>query len=87
MAIAAICPHSQGNLHNQHLWDLFFKVFFLKFFTWEVKQRVALEVNFFLLKKKDPWVLWKVVVAIGVRMVAAMAMFASAFNSDNFQVF
>jgi hypothetical protein len=48
---------------------------------------VALEENFFLLKKKDPWVLWKVVVAIGVRMVAAMAMFASAFNSDNFQVF
>jgi hypothetical protein len=25
-----------------------------KFFTWEVKQRAVLEVNFFLLKKKGP---------------------------------
>jgi hypothetical protein len=54
MAIAAICPHSQGNLHNQHLWDLFKKVFKKQFFIWEVKQRVVLEVNFFLLKKKGP---------------------------------
>jgi hypothetical protein len=32
-------------------------------------------------------VLWKVALAIGAGMVAAMAIFASAFNSDNFQVF
>jgi hypothetical protein len=44
-------------------------------------------VNFFLLKKKDPWVLWKVALAIGVGMATAMAIFANAFNSDNFQVF
>jgi hypothetical protein len=44
-------------------------------------------VNFFLLKKKTPWVLWKVALAIGVGMAVAMAIFASAFNSDNFQVF
>jgi hypothetical protein len=31
--------------------------------------------------------LWKVALAIGVGMAAAMAIFASAFNSDNFQVF
>jgi hypothetical protein len=54
MATATTCPHSQGKLHNQHLWDLFLKVFFKKFFTWEVKQRVVLEVKFFLLKEKGP---------------------------------
>jgi hypothetical protein len=32
----------------------FFYVLKKKFFTWEVKQRVVLEVNFFLLKKKGP---------------------------------
>jgi hypothetical protein len=32
-------------------------------------------------------VLWKFALAIGVGMVAAMVIFASAFNSDNFQVF
>jgi hypothetical protein len=32
-------------------------------------------------------VLWKVALAIGVGMVAAMAIFANAFNNDNFQVF
>jgi hypothetical protein len=26
MATIATCPHSQGYLHNQHQWDLFFKV-------------------------------------------------------------
>jgi hypothetical protein len=52
MATVATYPHSQGNLHNQHLWELFFRVFLKKFFTWEVKQRVVLEANFFLLKKK-----------------------------------
>ncbi len=31
--------------------------------------------------------LWKVALAIGARMVTTMAIFASAFNSDNFQVF
>jgi hypothetical protein len=55
--------------------------------TWEVKQKVVLEVNFFLLKKKDPWVLWKVALVIGAKMVVVMAIFASAFSSDNFQVF
>jgi hypothetical protein len=38
-------------------------------------------------KKMDPWVLWKVALAIGVGMVVAMAIFANTFNSDNFQVF
>jgi hypothetical protein len=46
-----------------------------------------MEVNFFLLKKKDPWVLWKVALAIGARMAAVITIFASAFNSDKFQVF
>jgi hypothetical protein len=32
-------------------------------------------------------VLWKVALAIGAGMVVAMAIFANAFNSDNFQVF
>jgi hypothetical protein len=32
-------------------------------------------------------VLWKVALVIGVGMVAAMAIFANVFNSDNFQVF
>jgi len=32
-------------------------------------------------------VLWKVALAIGAGMAAAMAIFASTFNSDNFQVF
>jgi hypothetical protein len=32
-------------------------------------------------------VLWKFALAIGVGMAAAMVIFASAFNSDNFQVF
>jgi hypothetical protein len=32
-------------------------------------------------------VLWKVALAIGAGMVAVMAISASAFNSDNFQVF
>jgi hypothetical protein len=32
-------------------------------------------------------VLWKVALAIGVGMAAAMAIFTSIFNSDNFQVF
>ncbi len=31
--------------------------------------------------------LWKVALAIGAGMVVAMAIFANAFNSDNFQVF
>jgi hypothetical protein len=84
MATVATCPHSQSNLHNQHLWDLFFKVLKKKIFTWEVKQKVVLEVNFFLLKKKDPWVLWKVALAIGAEMTAAMAIFVNAFNRDNF---
>ncbi len=44
-------------------------------------------MNFFLLKKKDSWVLWKVALAIGAGMATAMAIFSSAFNSDNFQVF
>ncbi len=44
-------------------------------------------MNFFCLKKKDPWVLWKVALAIGAGMAATMTIFASAFNSDNFQVF
>ncbi len=44
-------------------------------------------MNFFLLKKKDPWVLWKVALVIGAKMVVVMAIFASAFSSDNFQVF
>ncbi len=44
-------------------------------------------MNFFLLKKKDSWVLWKVALAIDVGMAAAMTIFARAFNSDNFQVF
>jgi hypothetical protein len=35
----------------------------------------------------DPWVLWKVALDIGAGMAATMAIFASAFNSDNFQVF
>jgi len=38
-------------------------------------------------KKKDPWVLWKVALAIGAGMATTMIIFASAFNSDNFQVF
>jgi hypothetical protein len=38
-------------------------------------------------KKKDSWVLWKVALAIGAGMATAMAIFASAFNNDNFQVF
>jgi hypothetical protein len=42
---------------------------------------------FFFWKKKDPWVLWKVALGIGVEMLTAMAIFANAFNSDNFQVF
>jgi hypothetical protein len=29
-------------------------------------------------------VLWKVALAIGAKMAAAMAIFANAFNSDNF---
>jgi len=45
---------------------------------------VVVEVNFFLLKKKDPWVLWKVAMAIGAGMATTMAIFACAFNSDNF---
>jgi hypothetical protein len=53
MATVATCPHSQGNLHNQHLWDFFLSLKKKKF-TWEVKQRVILEVNFFLLKKEGP---------------------------------
>jgi hypothetical protein len=32
-------------------------------------------------------VLWKVALAIGAELAAAMAIFANAFNSDNFQVF
>jgi len=32
-------------------------------------------------------VLWKIALAIGAGMATAMAIFASAFNSDNFQVF
>jgi len=35
-------------------------------------------------KTKNPWVLWKVALAIGVEMATVMAIFASAFNSDNF---
>ncbi len=35
-------------------------------------------------KKRDPWVLWKVALAIGARMAATMAIFSSAFNSNNF---
>jgi hypothetical protein len=38
-------------------------------------------------KKKDPWVLWKVALVIGAEMATTMAIFANAFNSDNFQVF
>jgi hypothetical protein len=41
----------------------------------------------FSFEKKDPWVLWKVALAIGVGMAVAMAIFANVFNSDNFQVF
>jgi hypothetical protein len=48
---------------------------------------VVLEVNFFLLKKKDPWVFWKVAMVIGAGMAVVMAIFANVFNSDNFQVF
>jgi hypothetical protein len=40
--------------------------------------------EFFSFEKKDPWVLWKVALAIGARMADAMAIFANAFNSDNF---
>jgi hypothetical protein len=43
--------------------------------------------EFFSFEKKDPWVLWKVAMVINVGMAATMAIFASAFNSDNFQVF
>jgi hypothetical protein len=32
-------------------------------------------------------VLWKVALAIGAGMAVAMVIFASVFNSDNFQVF
>jgi hypothetical protein len=38
-------------------------------------------------KKRDPWVLWNIALVIGAGMAAAMAIFANAFNSDNFQVF
>ncbi len=45
----------EKNLHNQHLWDLFFKVFFIIFFTWEVKQKGGARGEFFPLKtKKGP---------------------------------
>ncbi len=40
--------------------------------------------EFFSFEKKGSWVSWKVALAIGARMAAAMAIFASAFNSDNF---
>jgi hypothetical protein len=52
MAIAATCPHSQGNLHNQHLWDLFFKVLKKKIFTWEVKQKGGPGGKFFSFERK-----------------------------------
>jgi hypothetical protein len=83
MVTVATCPHSQGNLHN-HLWDLFFIKNLKTFFTWEVKQRVVLEVNFFLLKKKGPMGVVEGCLGYWCRMAVVMAIFASAFNNDNF---
>jgi hypothetical protein len=43
--------------------------------------------EFFSFEKKGPVNVVEGCLAIGVGMVAVMAIFASTFNSDNFQVF
>jgi len=66
----------------------FLKSFLKKKFHMGGETKGGLGGEFFSFEKKmDPWVLWKVALAIGVGMVVAMAIFANTFNSDNFQVF
>ncbi len=47
---------------------------------------MVLEVNFFLLKKKKPMGVVEGCLAICAKMAVTMAIFANAFNNDNFQV-